>query len=458
MQRWRGEVGSERHAQQQVPFLDAEADQGDGVEAESSSSLDGSGTNGTLRPWSTPRFRVRILGTLASGEDTDIEGEALYDWEEVVADDSLSDPWPSALSGRSFTDLGIPLREANGNTDVPEDAIVEAVMDETGTYLHFWFDDGVSASLGGAGGSTGARVLTADDWVDIFGSGDPVPDFYCPFATRVSGLDVALPAWQIPFSRYSESTAPEIVFDTGDYFSLDANVDDSDVCFTIPSDGLYYVGFEFFIPELNTGIVSGDTVGYPTYFGLLALDDLAGLGEEAFPYALCHGVGVPEWGDDLSLSTDKQSIIVKSSTLVRLEAGQKIYCYLGTDALDFADGEPGRFSSGAGGNMYIFRVGGTSSGGGDGDFTAEDAQDAVGNILEDSSTIDFDYTDEGPSISASAIYQRSITANFNGLQLVNDEASPGNSKYYGTSPSGVKGYQSSFPGSALDGTLDGGSY
>lgn len=73
-------------------------------------------------------------------------------------------------------------------------------------------------------------------------------------------------------------------------------------------------------------------------------------------------------------------------------------------------------------------------------YTDEQAQDAVGNILTDSSTIDMTYNDGANTISAAAITQMSITADASGLKLSGDATSPGNSKYYGTNDSGTKGF------------------
>lgn len=70
----------------------------------------------------------------------------------------------------------------------------------------------------------------------------------------------------------------------------------------------------------------------------------------------------------------------------------------------------------------------------------EEAQDAVGGILADSSTIDFTYTDATPSITASVITQLSITSDGSGIKLSGDSGSPGNNKVYGTNGSGTKGW------------------
>jgi len=72
--------------------------------------------------------------------------------------------------------------------------------------------------------------------------------------------------------------------------------------------------------------------------------------------------------------------------------------------------------------------------------TDERAQDAVGTILVDSTTINLTYTDATPSITADAITQMSITSDASGLKLVNDSATPGNVKYYGTNGAGTKGF------------------
>jgi hypothetical protein len=73
-------------------------------------------------------------------------------------------------------------------------------------------------------------------------------------------------------------------------------------------------------------------------------------------------------------------------------------------------------------------------------FTDERAQDAVGGILLDSTTIDLTYNDSTPSITASVIAQMSITSDASGIKLSGDSSTPGNSKYYGTDSGGTKGY------------------
>lgn len=73
-------------------------------------------------------------------------------------------------------------------------------------------------------------------------------------------------------------------------------------------------------------------------------------------------------------------------------------------------------------------------------FTDERAQDAVGTILTDTNTVDFTYNDAGNQITADVKTQMSITSDASGLKLSGDAASPGNTKYYGTNGSGVKGF------------------
>lgn len=73
-------------------------------------------------------------------------------------------------------------------------------------------------------------------------------------------------------------------------------------------------------------------------------------------------------------------------------------------------------------------------------FTDERAQDAVGSILTDSNTVDFTYNDAGNTITADVKTQLSITSDSSGIKLVNDSSTPGNTKYYGTNSSGVKGF------------------
>jgi hypothetical protein len=73
-------------------------------------------------------------------------------------------------------------------------------------------------------------------------------------------------------------------------------------------------------------------------------------------------------------------------------------------------------------------------------FTDERAQDAVGNALVDSNTIDFTYDDAEDEITADVKHQMSIDSDSSGIKLVGDSATPGNDKYYGTNSSGDKGF------------------
>lgn len=68
------------------------------------------------------------------------------------------------------------------------------------------------------------------------------------------------------------------------------------------------------------------------------------------------------------------------------------------------------------------------------DFT-EAAQDAVG-AMADTDTLN--YADATPELSVK--FQMSVTADASGLKLSGDEASPGNSQYYGTDSGGTKGF------------------
>lgn len=75
-------------------------------------------------------------------------------------------------------------------------------------------------------------------------------------------------------------------------------------------------------------------------------------------------------------------------------------------------------------------------------FTDERAQDAVGTILASTDTVTLTYSDATPSISADVNVQMSIVSDASGLKLDGDEATPGNTQYYGTDASGVKGFHS----------------
>lgn len=78
--------------------------------------------------------------------------------------------------------------------------------------------------------------------------------------------------------------------------------------------------------------------------------------------------------------------------------------------------------------------------GGGGGYSDEQAQDTIGLISIDSSTINVTYSDATPSLTWSVITQMSITSDASGVKLSGDSGSPGNDKYYGTNGSGVKGW------------------
>lgn len=73
-------------------------------------------------------------------------------------------------------------------------------------------------------------------------------------------------------------------------------------------------------------------------------------------------------------------------------------------------------------------------------FTEERAQDAVAEALLGTDTIDFTYDDDANEITADVRTQLSIDSDASGIKLVGDEATPGNTKYYGTNASGTKGF------------------
>jgi hypothetical protein len=75
-------------------------------------------------------------------------------------------------------------------------------------------------------------------------------------------------------------------------------------------------------------------------------------------------------------------------------------------------------------------------------FSDELAQDAVGAMIADTDTINLTYTDGTPELKADVKTQMSITSDASGIKLDGDAASPGNTKYYGTNGSGVKGFYS----------------
>jgi hypothetical protein len=80
----------------------------------------------------------------------------------------------------------------------------------------------------------------------------------------------------------------------------------------------------------------------------------------------------------------------------------------------------------------------------------EAAQDAVGGMVASTDTVTLTYTDLTPELKADVNTQLSITSDASGVKLVNDAASPGNSKYYGTDGAGAKGFHAFVTGSAGD--------
>lgn len=92
------------------------------------------------------------------------------------------------------------------------------------------------------------------------------------------------------------------------------------------------------------------------------------------------------------------------------------------------------------GNSKLYGTDGSGTKGWYDRTSAEEVQDAVGSILVDSTSIDFTYDDATPSITADAICTHSVTVGKGGIQLVNDEATPGNSEIYGTNGGGTKGW------------------
>ncbi len=76
-------------------------------------------------------------------------------------------------------------------------------------------------------------------------------------------------------------------------------------------------------------------------------------------------------------------------------------------------------------------------------------QDAIGPIFVDTNTVDLTYDDATPQITADVRLQMSLTSDASGVKLVNDSASPGNLKLYGTDGTGVKGWYDQPSGSGL---------
>jgi len=84
--------------------------------------------------------------------------------------------------------------------------------------------------------------------------------------------------------------------------------------------------------------------------------------------------------------------------------------------------------------------------GGGGGLSAEGVMDLISTFLQVSQTIGFVYNDGADTLTLNAITQMSVTSDASGLKLVNDAATPGNDKVYGTDGAGVKGWQAAGSG------------
>jgi len=76
-----------------------------------------------------------------------------------------------------------------------------------------------------------------------------------------------------------------------------------------------------------------------------------------------------------------------------------------------------------------------------GNYTDEEAQNAISYIISGTNTVDLVYTSgANPQLKADARSQMSISSDTGGLRLIGDLNSPGNNKLYGTNESGVRGW------------------
>lgn len=153
-------------------------------------------------------------------------------------------------------------------------------------------------------------------------------------------------------------------------------------------------------------------------------------------------ISVDQDGEGLTFVTGQLSIELDGSTLAKSGSGLKLSDTAATpgsfgsatETVTFVVDQQGRITDSSEQAIAIPASQVT-------DFN-EAAQDAVGTILVDSNTIDFTYTDGTPSIVADVKTQMSLTSDSSGIKLDGDEASPGNTQYYGTDGSGVKGFHS----------------
>jgi hypothetical protein len=83
----------------------------------------------------------------------------------------------------------------------------------------------------------------------------------------------------------------------------------------------------------------------------------------------------------------------------------------------------------------------------------EYVQDLVGALVIDSATIDATYNDGANTLALSVITQMSVTSDSSGVKLVGDVTTPGNNFYYGTNPSGTRGWYGPLVGGVYTPTL-----
>lgn len=128
---------------------------------------------------------------------------------------------------------------------------------------------------------------------------------------------------------------------------------------------------------------------------------------------------------------------------------------------DFGEAVDDRVSSllVAGSNITLSYVDGsqtlTISATGGSNYTSENAQDDIGTILLDSSTIDFTYNDTTPSITASVIESGLTLSNQSGTITDAQHASRGGGTLHAAATTSVSGFMASTDKTKLDGVATG---
>lgn len=179
--------------------------------------------------------------------------------------------------------------------------------------------------------------------------------------------------------------------------------------------------------QTPTAVINNDSLGYLGFTGYVDTDTLAST-TRAFVQARAAGDWTPTSTPTLIEFSVTPSNSINPATSLTLNADGSISV---TGNL-ILGGDP-TSDLHAATKAYVDSV---ATGG----YTEEQIQDIAGALLTDSNTVTIAYDDDSPLINAAVVTQLSVTSDAGGVKLVNDSATPGNSKYYGTNSSGTRGF------------------